>query len=72
MSRLRIALCLALAAAQGRAQDQSVFPYRPAQPGSGGPADPRVCVVIRTYWGHAGPQGLLALLQSLQRQSVPE
>ena len=69
--RLPIALLFLAAAAVGAA-DQAVYPYQPAQLGAGRAADPKVCVVIRTYWGHAGPDGLLALLHSLQRQSVPE
>ena len=63
---------LLIATAITGSESQEVFPHRPLQPGSAHTADPRVCVVIRTYWGHAGPTGLLALLQTLQRQSVAE
>ena len=67
-----LALCIVLAASLCQA-DQSVFPYRPARKSDTSlTADPRVCVVIRTYWGHAGPDGLLTLLRSLQRQSTAE
>ena len=71
----RLALLLGLLCAlrlQASCEDEfPVYPYLPVEQGLA-PSPPRVCVVIRTYWGQAGPTGLRALLQSLQRQSVPE
>lgn len=33
--------------------------------------EPKFCVVVRTYWGHANPEGgLRRVLRSLQRQNI--
>ena len=65
-------LALLTFTARAGVEEFQTYPYQPVQPGSGHLAEPSVCVVIRTYWGQAGPNGLPALLHSLQRQSVQE
>ena len=38
---------------------------------NGKSGEPKFCVVVRTYWGHANPEGgLRRLLRSLQRQNI--
>ena len=62
-------LCLANASAKVLAPE--IYPYQP-HAGSPGASrgDTRFCFVVRTFWGHTGPDGLLHFLHSLQGQPL--
>ncbi|KAK9813768.1 hypothetical protein WJX73_008320 [Symbiochloris irregularis] len=71
--RAVVLICLTLAFTASVSSAELVFPQHPAESSEGSHFSdnslPQVCVVIRTYWAHAKPSGLRALIHSLQRQS---
>ena len=67
-----LVLLIQVACTTTQATTTETYPYQPhlQQPGSTGEA--KFCFVVRTYWGHAGPDGLQHFFASLQAQQVQE